>query len=73
MAGLNPALRAAIDARLAQAPLLTDRDIEVLFDTHVAMRDIDSSARMRAEIARMIEHVEGVAVEAGQEVQSLRR
>jgi len=68
-AGFNPALRAAIDARLLQAALLTDRDIEELFDAHVAMRDIDSSARMRAEIARMIDHVDGVAVDAGQEVQ----
>jgi diguanylate cyclase len=68
-AGFNPALRAAIDARLLQAPLLTDRDIEELFDAHVAMRDIDSSARMRAQIARMIDHVDGVAVDAGQEVQ----
>jgi diguanylate cyclase len=69
VAGTNPALRAALDARLAQAAPLTDRDIEVLFDAHVAMRDIDSSARMRAEIARMIENVDGVAVEAGHEVQ----
>jgi diguanylate cyclase len=68
-AGFNLALRAAIDARLLQTPLLTDRDIEQLFDAHVAMRDIDSSARMRAEIARMIDHVDGVAVDAGQEVQ----
>ena len=65
----NRALRAAVDARLAQSKALTDRDIEALFDAHVAMRDIDSSARMRCEIARMIEHVDGVAVEAGQEVQ----
>jgi diguanylate cyclase len=69
VAGLNPSLRAALDARLAQNPVLSDRDIEVLFDAHVAMRDIDSSARMRAEIARMIDHVDGVALEAGQEVQ----
>jgi diguanylate cyclase len=69
VAGFNLALRAAIDARLLQAPLLTDRDIEELFDAHVAMRDINSSARMRAEIARMIDHVDGVAVDAGQEVQ----
>jgi diguanylate cyclase len=69
VAGLNPGLRAALDARLAQNSVLSDRDIEVLFDAHVAMRDIDSSARMRAEIARMIEHVDGVAIEAGQEVQ----
>jgi len=69
VAGVNLPLRAALDARLAQTSVLSERDIEVLFDAHVAMRDIDSSARMRAEIARMIEHVDGVAVEAGQEVQ----
>jgi diguanylate cyclase len=67
-AGCNPALQAAIDARLAQSAVLSDRDIELLFDTHVALRDIESSGRMRAEIARMIEYVNGVAVEAGQEV-----
>jgi diguanylate cyclase len=68
VAGCNEALRAAIDAHLAQTPLLNDRDIETLFDAHVAMRDIDSSARMRNEIARLVKHVEGVATEAGQEV-----
>jgi diguanylate cyclase len=68
-AGCNPPLRAAVDARLLQTPVLSDRDIEVLFDAHVAMRDIDSSARMRSEIARMIEQVDGVAVEAGQDVE----
>jgi diguanylate cyclase len=67
-AGCNPGLQAALDARLAQSAALTDRDIEVLFDAHVALRDIESSARMRAEIARMIDSVSGVAVEAGQEV-----
>jgi diguanylate cyclase len=67
-AGCNQPLRAAIDARLAQSALLNDRDIETLFDAHVAMRDIDSSARMRNEIARLVKHVEGVATEAGQEV-----
>jgi diguanylate cyclase len=67
-AGCNTPLRAAIDARLAQATVLSDRDIESLFDAHVAMRDIDSSSRMRNEIARLVKHVEGVATEAGQEV-----
>jgi diguanylate cyclase len=68
-AAFNPALRAAVDARLLQTSVLTDRDIEVLFDAHVALRDIESSARMRMQIARMIDHVDGVAVEAGQDVQ----
>ena len=69
VAGSNLGLRAAVDALLAQTAVLSDHDIEALFDAHVAMRDIDSSARMRAEIARMIDYVDGVAVEAGQEVQ----
>jgi diguanylate cyclase len=69
VAGSNPGLRTALDAQLAHTPVLGDRDIELLFDAHVAMRDIDSSARMRAEIARMIDHVDDVAVEASHEVQ----
>ena len=68
VSGCNPGLRSAVDARLAQNSLLNERDIEALFDAHVAMRDVDSSARMRNEIARLVKHVEGVAVEAGQEV-----
>ena len=47
VAGSNPGLRTALDAQLAHTPVLGDRDIELLFDAHVAMRDIDSSARMR--------------------------
>jgi diguanylate cyclase len=68
VAGTNPQLRSALDARLKQTAKLEDRDIEVLFDKHIAMRDLDSSSRMRNEIARLVKHVEGVAVEAGQEV-----
>jgi hypothetical protein len=68
-AGLNPDLRAAVEARLAQTSVLTDRDIEALFDPRVALRAIDSCARMRAEIARMIDHLDGAAVAAGQKVQ----
>jgi diguanylate cyclase len=69
VSGCNQALHAAVDACLKQTPVLTDREIETLFDAHVAMRDIDSSARMRTEIARLVKHVEGVATDAGQEVQ----
>jgi diguanylate cyclase len=68
VAGTNLSLRSAIDERLKQSPVLTDRDIEGLFDRHVAMRDIDSSGRVRNEIARLVKHVEGVATEAGEEV-----
>jgi diguanylate cyclase len=68
VAGNNQSLCAALDARLKQVSVLTDRDMEVLFDQHVAMRDIDSSGRVRNEIARLVKNVEGVATEAGQEV-----
>lgn len=68
VSGLNQSLRSAVDARLKEVSVLTDRDMEVLYDKHVAMRDIDSSGRVRNEIARLVKHVEGVATEAGQEV-----
>ncbi len=68
VSGYNPGLRAALDARLAQTSSLTDQDMEALFDAHVAMRDIESSARMRREIARRVENVDGVASEAAPEV-----
>jgi diguanylate cyclase len=68
VAGVNQSLHAAVDERLKQSSLLTDSDMEALFDKHVAMRDIDSSGRVRSEIARLVKHVEGVATEAGQEV-----
>jgi len=67
-AGTNQSLRSSVDERLKQVSVLSDRDIELLFDRHVAMRDIESSGRVRSEIARLVKHVEGVATEAGQEV-----
>jgi diguanylate cyclase len=68
LAGCNPPLRAAVDARLSVTPILGERDIEALFDQHVAMRDIESSARMRAEIARVVSEVDGATDAAGREV-----
>ena len=68
VSGSNPGLRAAVDARLTQAASLTDQDMQHLFDTHVALRDIESSARLRVEIARLVENVDDVTTEAGQEV-----
>jgi diguanylate cyclase len=68
VSGTNLLLRSVIDARLKESPVLTDRDIEQLFDRHVAMRDIESSGRVRSEIARLVKQVEGVATEAGHEV-----
>jgi diguanylate cyclase len=68
VSGLNQSLRSAVDARLKEVSALTDRDMEILHEKHVAMRDLDSTGRVRNEIARLVKHVEGVATEAGQEV-----
>ncbi len=56
-AGTNQPLKAAVDARVAAAVRLTDADIEELFDRHVAMRDIESSMRVRARIQEVVEQV----------------
>lgn len=69
VAGTNPRLRAAVDSRLVQRPLLTDADITQLFDAHVALRDIESSARMRAEIARLVDEVDDATEDADHGVQ----
>jgi len=68
VAGFNPGLHAALDAKLAASTALTDQDMEALFDAHVAMRDIESSGRLRVDIARLVQDVDGVTSEAGQEV-----
>jgi diguanylate cyclase len=69
VAGINPALRTAIDQRLAEGVQLSDEDILQLYAGHVAHRDIDASARMRTDIERLMKDVDGAALEAGQEVQ----
>jgi len=69
VANTNPRLRAAVDARLGNDLLLTDDDISRLFDEHVAMRDIETSARVRADIEQLVGEVHEVAGEAGAEVQ----
>jgi len=68
-AGINPALRTAIDQRLTQGTPLQDADIFELYAAHVAQRDLDASARMRTDIERLMKDVDGAALEAGQEVQ----
>jgi diguanylate cyclase len=56
-AGLNQPLRTAIDARTARGEQLTDADIQELFDAHVAMRDIESSMKLRARIQEVAEEM----------------
>jgi diguanylate cyclase len=57
-AGINPQLKDAVDRRLQSGVLLTDDDIERLFDEHVAMRDLSTSVRMRMEISHLIEGID---------------
>jgi diguanylate cyclase len=67
-AGTNQALKAAVDARIAATVRLTDADIEELFDRHVAMRDIESSMKVRARIQEVVEQVTETTTKASQEV-----
>ncbi len=67
-AGINPALRAAIEPRLASGETFSDDTIAGLYAAHVAHRDIESTARMRTDIKRLMEDVDVAASEAGQEV-----
>ena len=67
-AGTNQALKAAVDSRVAASNRLTDGDIEELFDRHVAMRDIESSMRVRARIQEVVEQVTETTSQASEEV-----
>ena len=67
-AGTNQALKSAVDSRVAAGTRLTDADIEELFDRHVAMRDIESSMRVRARIQEVVEQVTNTTAKASEEV-----
>jgi len=67
-AGTNQQLKAAVDARVAATTRLTDTDIEELFDKHVAMRDIESSMKVRARIQEVVEQVTETTQKASLEV-----
>jgi diguanylate cyclase len=66
--GYNLALKAAIDALVADNRQLVDSDIQQLYDQYVAMRDIDSSMRMRAKIQDVIAKVSEATTQANIEV-----
>jgi diguanylate cyclase len=65
LAGINPGLSAALDARLAESNSLSDADVNALYENHIAMRDAQTSAHVSSEIARLVEQVDGAASEAG--------
>jgi diguanylate cyclase len=67
-AGLNQPLRAAIDVRTAHGEQLTDADIQELFDAHVAMRDIESTMKLRARIQEVVEEMGEVTHLASEEM-----
>jgi diguanylate cyclase len=67
-AGYNLGLKAAVDALIVGDYQLTNHDIEQLHDQHVAMRDIDSSMRMRAKIQDVIAKVSEATAQANIEV-----
>jgi len=68
VAGANQALKTAVDALTATGRKLGDSDIQELFDRHVAMRDIESSMRLRARIQKVVEEVTAATKTASAEV-----
>jgi len=68
LANINPRLRAAVDARLEGGARLTDEDMVEFFEEYVALRDLESSARVRAGIQQLVEEVHEAAGQAGEEV-----
>ena len=68
VAGANQALKTAVDALTATGRKLGDADIQELFDRHVAMRDIESSVRLRARIQKVVEEVKAATKSASVEV-----
>ncbi len=68
VAGANQALKTAVDALTASGRKLGDSDIQELFDRHVAMRDIESSMRLRAKIQKVVEEVTAATNHASVEV-----
>lgn len=73
VSGTNLALKSAVDEMTAGGRLLNDADIEQLFDRHVALRDIESSMHMRAQMQQVIERVNTVASAASIEVTQYSR
>lgn len=69
-AGLNPSLNAALDEYLASRNTLSDADIVALYEKHIAPRDAETNAHVSAEIARLVEQVDGATTAAGREVQT---
>ena len=68
LAGINPRLIAAVDACLAQCNCLTDADVVALYEHYVDAHDVAASAQVRADIARLVEQVDGAASDATREV-----
>jgi diguanylate cyclase len=66
--GSNSALSAALDAAIAKGKPLADEDINQLFDAHVALRDIESSMRVRNRMEQMIDEVSVATNQTSSEV-----
>jgi diguanylate cyclase len=73
VSGVNLGLKGAVDERIAGGNLLSDADMQRLFDEYVAKRDIESSMRMRVQIQKVIEQVSEATSQANTEVTEYSR
>jgi len=67
-AGVNQPLRAAIDMHTARGELLDDAAVQSLFDQYVAMRDVETTAKLRIRIQEVVEEVGQATSAASEEV-----
>jgi diguanylate cyclase len=68
LAGINLHLSAALEARIAECGALNDCDIFGLYERFLATRDAQTSSHVSAQIARLVEEVDGAALMAGEKV-----
>jgi diguanylate cyclase len=66
--GTNLSLKAAVDERVADGRRLNDADIQEFFDRFVALRDIESSMRVRADLQKVVERVAEATTQASESV-----
>ncbi len=65
-AGINPALKADVDKLLASSTSLDDRTVSLLYERHIAKRDDAVSAKLRAELERMLYDLSRTASATGE-------
>jgi diguanylate cyclase len=73
VAGLNPGLKQALDARIATASLLTADDTQALCATHIAGRDMELLERLEKQLLHAVDEIGRAADHAGTDAKAYDR